>query len=244
MTKNKKQYAGIIVLQEGNLLEKPKFDIKGLDIKKVKTPKIARKYFGDVLEKDMLLCPEIDPMKVFMRFMDFERQIHDSLMNGETNFAKPGKFSNAAGYKNPGTIQAYRGVKLWNVMYPKKTIPDFSNVNLLKLRKITRENYKEIFSEEWHEKIEEYFDMPIEISDKEAKKKAEAAGKTTFGDYGIDVVAVPKGEESIPEIFRELIDVTSITDANMKNGNILLESIGFKVIKSLSQNTITNIVEI
>lgn len=244
LTKNKKQYAGIIVSQEGTLLEKPKFDIKGLDIKKVKTPKIARTYFGQILEKDMLLAPKIEPMSVFMKFIEFEKQIHDSLSGGETKFSKPGKFSSASGYKNPGTIQSYRGVVLWNMMYPKKSVPDFSNVNLLKLKKINRDNYREMFPEEFHEVVERYFETEIEIKDKAARERAEAAGKTTFGDYGIDVVAVPKTETMIPEVFRPLIDTTSIIDANMKNGNILLESLGFKVIKSQTQNSISNIIEI
>ena len=244
LTKNKKQYAGIIVLQEGNLLEKPKFDIKGLDIKKVKTPKIARKYFGEVLEKDMLLCDQIDPMSVFMKFIKFERQIYDSLTTGQTSFLKPSKFGSEDGYKKPGQIQAYRGVRLWNAMFPRKTIPDFSNVNLLKLRKITPEDYKDHFPQEWHEAVEAYFDYQLPKIKGQDSEDGEKKVKTCLGDYGIDVIAIPKGEEAVPEVFRDLIDTTNIIDANMKNGNILLESIGFKVVKSLKQDTITNIVEV
>ena len=234
----------IIVLQEGNLLEKPKFDIKGLDIKKVKTPKIARKYFGEVLEKDMLLCDQIDPMSVFMKFIKFERQIYDSLMTGQTSFLKPSKFGSEDGYKKPGQIQAYRGVRLWNAMFPRKTIPDFSNVNLLKLRKITPEDYKDHFPQEWHEAVEAYFDYQLPKIKGQDSEDGEKKVKTCLGDYGIDVIAIPKGEEAVPEVFRDLIDTTNIIDANMKNGNILLESIGFKVVKSLKQDTITNIVEV
>jgi hypothetical protein len=245
LTKNKKHYAGLMVAQEGNVFDKPEFDIKGLDIKTVKTPKIARKYFGDLLANDILLTKEIKPMQVFKRFVEFERAIHKSLViDGKTSFLKPSKFASAKRYKKPGTMQVYRGVVLWNMLFPKQFIPNFSNVNLLRLRRVDRENYKELFPSEHHDTIEKYFDSEIEINDPESKALAEKASKTTFGDYGISVIAIPKNVENVPEMLRSLIDVTFVIDANMKNGNILLESIGFKVIKSLKQGSYSNIIEV
>ena len=127
-----------------------------------------------------------------MKFIKFERQIYDSLTTGQTSFLKPSKFGSEDGYKKPGQIQAYRGVRLWNAMFPRKTIPDFSNVNLLKLRKITPEDYKDHFPQEWHEAVEAYFDYQLPKIKGQDSEDGEKKVKTCLGDYGIDVIAIPK----------------------------------------------------
>jgi len=62
--------------------------------------------------------------------------------------------------------------------------------------------------------------------------------------YGISVLAVPKDVEAIPEEIREFINRASIVNDTMKNGNVILESLGFKVIKSLDQTIVSNIIEL
>ena len=226
-------------MKEGNLLNEPKFDIKGLDIKKVKTPKFARKYIGGVLEKYMLQTQEIDPLSVFDRFINFERMVKTSLSSGETRFLRPSKYGSMDGYKFPGQQMAFRGVILWNALYPKRSIPDFSNVNLLKLRTIDIDKLEQYFDEQTIERLNGYLDFALpKIEGKDEEKQ-----KLSLKEYGIDILALPKSETKVPKEFIPLINTTSIIDDNMKNAIILLESIGFKVTKSLKQSTYTNIVD-
>jgi phage head maturation protease len=58
------------------------------------------------------------------------------------------------------------------------------------------------------------------------------------------VICVPKDTDNIPDEIIPLIDTNNIINDNMKNGNILLESIGFKVIKSLKFEAVSNIIEV
>ena len=243
LTRNKKQYGGMIYAQEGRVLDKPKFDVKGLSIKKVQTPKIARKVFLDILKDDILMPPRIDQMGVFMKFLDFEKRIKGSLLSGESSFLKPSKYSAPGVYKLPYQQQSVRGVMLWNALFPDRTIPDFSNVNLVKMRRLDRDEAIEKFGKfGLGEAVEGYFEdlMDLEVKTLRAAKKE--TDKVAY--RAIDVIAVPKDVETVPEEICPFIDVSYIVDGNMKNGNILLESCGFKIVKSLKQDTFTNLLNL
>jgi hypothetical protein len=249
LTKNKKQYAGQIVLQEGHLLKKPKFAVVGLSIKKVGTPKIARKKFHDILEQDMLLAETIDPLVPFKKFLAFEKEINESLTSGETKFLKPARFSSEKAYKEPFTQQQVRGVRLWNALYPDKTIPNFSSVKLIKLKDLSVEELENVASEEIVEGVKTFikesreFLMARAEKIKDADDRDKAINKAeSFDDFG--VICIPKEMEVFPEELVPLVDVNTIINDNMKNGNILLESIGFKVMKSLKFEVVSNILEL
>jgi DNA polymerase elongation subunit (family B) len=249
LTKNKKQYAGQIVLQEGNLLKKPKFAVVGLSIKKVGTPKIARQKFHDILEKDMLLAEKIDPLVPFKKFLEFEKEINDSLQNGETNFLKPARFSSEKAYKEPFSQMQVRGVRLWNALYPDKPIPNFSSVKLIKLKDIPRDQLADVAGDEIAEGVERFItdsraflmDRAEKIRDADDRDKAIKKAEN-FEDFG--VICIPKELDNFPAELVPLVDVNTIINDNMKNGNILLESIGFKVMKSLKFEVVSNILEL
>jgi hypothetical protein len=226
LTKNKKQYAGVISAQEGVYFEKPKYDLKGLSIKKVQTPKIARKRFTSILN-DMILAPKkIDGIGVFHEYLAFEREISESLSEGESKFLKPAKFTSEDSYKEPFTQQVVRGVRLWNALYPRQSIQEFNNVNLVKLKKVSYDDYTKVFPESMHERIGKYFE-------EEGLQK-----------YGIGILAVPKDVDALPEEMRPFINRPAIVNDIMKNGNVILESLGFKVIKSLDQAVVSNLIEV
>lgn len=243
LTKNKKQYAGNIVLQEGKLLKKPKIAVVGLSIKKIGTPKIARGVFNKILVEDMLTIKTIDPLVPFRKFLEFEKSINTSLRAGESKFLKPSKFTAEKAYKSPMTIQTVRGVRLWNLLYPDQFIPMFSSVNLLKLKKLDLSDLKILVSDEVYAGIEEF----LKIEWQTTKPNKEGMMETiteNMTKYGIDIISIPKDVTEFPRDLVPLIDVNNIINDNMKNGNILLESIGFKIIKSLKYETASNIIEI
>lgn len=225
LTRNKKQYASSVYSQEGVIFDEVKFDIKGLSIKKIATPKIARKVFSKILEDDIINSETIKPIEVFLKFVEFERRIKTSLLSGESSFLKPTKFSSFDRYAKPLQMQAVRGVFLWNALFPNKYIPNFSNVNIVKLKRMTKEEAVTFFSDnDYSEGINKFF-------------STEGIEK-----YGVDIIAIPKDVSGVPDILKKLIDIGFVVDSNMKNGNILLESIGFKIVKSLKQDTFTNLI--
>jgi hypothetical protein len=65
----------------------------------------------------------------------------------------------------------------------------------------------------------------------------------TLKDYGLTCIAIPRNKTHLPKEFLSLIDKTTIVNDVISNGNILLESIGYTVIKSNKYISYTNILE-
>jgi hypothetical protein len=223
LTRNKKQYAQQIISQEGKIYEKPVLDIKGIQIKKVTTPKRARTFFKSFLD-DIMQSDKISPSELYKKYLNFEREIYESLLQRSTEYLTPGKFNSVKAYEFPYRIMAVKGVLLWNTLYPESTIPDFSNINILKL-KDPMENIK-LLPDYMQEKIiNNYFNEETE-------------------KYGLAIIAIPKTMDKFPEEFIPLVDYLSIIDSTLKSGNILLELLGFKLIKTDKHSIVSNIMEI
>ena len=229
LTENKKQYAAKMLMKEGNIFKKPKYEVKGLSIKKVGTPKPARIIYNKILE-DLILNPkEIDRMAVFKEFVKLEKMVEGSLNKCETKFLKPSKFSSVNAYADPLTQQAVRGVLLWNAIYPDKAIQNLSKINILKFKSVDVATLDRYLPKEIIDKINDnYFSMTFKNSKKEIK------------DYGIEVLAIPKDLEYFPKEFVKLMNEIEITNDIIKVGNILLESIGFNIVKSFTYEVASN----
>lgn len=248
LTSKKKRYAGIIVAQEGKIFTKPKFEVKGLAIKTVNTPKFARDYFNEVLEKDILGAKGINPLIPFKKLIKFEGDISNSIKSCETKYLKHGKFTSVKRYANPYGQANIRAVLLWNLMFPKNVIPEFSNINVMKLVNLEHIDFKNKLPEEYHDAIGKFLAIEYETS----KKLKDENGtvykieKTmhTVGEKPIKAIAVPKGMTEFPEVLSELVDVNTITNDVIKNGNVLLESLGFKLISSKTTEIASNIMHI
>lgn len=249
MTKNKKNYAGVQLSKEGVVLDKPKFDVKGLPIKKTTTPRFAREFFGDLLEKDILLSNDIDPKEIFHRFMAFEQSIRDSILRGETRLLQPSVIKGMAQYKNPYRLAQCIATMNWNCIYPDKEITDFSSLRLLKLKPdLERGQLIPVLGEEVVGRLEKFrHEHSISTkAEKEGVEKGSAAYKALIG-IGDDKpllsgsVALPFDLEVIPEELLKIADIPSITNNAIRNGIILLEMVGFNVIPTSKQNVASNI---
>jgi DNA polymerase elongation subunit (family B) len=228
LTKNKKQYAGKILLQEGVLFTKPKYDIKGLSIKKIGTPKVARDAYERILVEDMLDSETINPSVVFKKIVDIERRIEKSITSGSTEFTKPARYNGESKYKNPISMQVVKGVRLWNFLFGSEfTIPEAMSVNLAKLKPLTLEQAKEAIDEKYHSGLENYFNSDEQLE-----------------GTSITVIAIPKSYDTIPEAIIPLLDVETVVNDIIKPSNVLLESIGFTILKSNSFEVASNIINI
>lgn len=248
ISENKKQYGGLCDSKEGKVYDVAKLDVKGLSIKKVSTPKIARNSFLSILENDILKCEVLNPKVVFEKFIKFEREIKSSLQKGETKFSRPSKYSSFRIYKLPYQMQVVRGVFLWNALYPENSITEFSNVNMFRLSSMKPEVACNFFkklgkSEEVQNMIKNIQKMEYEIK---VKKSIESDIKS-IDDIplrDIDIICLPKNVESLPKELIPLINIPEIIDRNMKNGNILLNIVGYKTLKSLKYDSYSNIVDV
>jgi hypothetical protein len=224
LTRNKKSYAGKLIMQEGHMFEKPKMDIKGLAIRKVSVNKNVREYFTKMLESEILSSEEINLGKVFGSFMSLQNTIEDSLKRGEVTYTQPGKVNEIESYKNPYTMMSVRGAIIWNALYPEKEIVLPTKVNLIKLNISSLEDIAGKIP------MEEYKIIKETIFDNENLAK-----------YGFGILALPKSATQIPKWIVPFIDIDTMVNDHVKSGIIMLESLGFKTLDILNSQFPTNV---
>lgn len=223
LTNSKKNYSGIINLQEGKVLDPPKHDIKGLAIKKVSTNKEVRKFFTKLLKEDILESKEIEISSILQKYSGFEDRIRDSLKSGDITFAVPGKVNAIDSYKEPYTQQTVRGSILWNALYPNKEIVFPDKINFVKLK--DRE----------YDEIMQMINSNPSLSDDDKNYFCEVITNTIFKDdkmakYGFKILCMPKSQSKIPDWLVQFVDIDKIIEDNMKPGLKLLESLEFKML--------------
>ena len=218
LTEGKKNYAGSKMLQEGVELDPPELDIKGLMIKKIVVAKGTREYFSRILEEDILIPDKIDISLILDKIDGFENHIKDELKKGNTRFLSPDKVNGLDSYIKPLTQSGVRGVLLWNFLYPSMEIRLPSNVNYIKLKTKTLEdfekygNMKQKFPD-IYEKIEKFLCEP------------------EMNHYGITYICFPKNLKEIPEWVIPYMDLDKVVADNVKTFTPVLNSLGLKLLK-------------
>lgn len=129
----KKRYISKIVLREGNLMNPPKYDIKGFDFKKATCSEYAEEFYMSVLKKYVIDADEINIHKIHYELTQFKEVIRESIRNGERTYLPNGNAKELKAYKAPEQEQSVRGVLAWNILNPDNMIELPSKVSLLKL---------------------------------------------------------------------------------------------------------------
>lgn len=230
-TRNKKQYAGLLIEQEGNEFKEPKIELKGLSIKKSNVRPETRKFFISLIKDDILNNDNINLSYILNKYHNFENIIKDSLINGETVFLKSDKSNDIESYKLPYTIQSVRGTIIWNELYPNNTINTPTKVNILKLKVKTLEDLEKLMDIKKYNR--EYNIIKDIIFTSKPKKENDGSIVETNNllKYGFEIIALPKSLEKIPEWLLPLVDYECIIKDTITVGNIILESLGFSLMK-------------
>jgi DNA polymerase family B len=223
-TRNKKSYAGILIMQEGHMFEKPKLDIKGLAIRKVSVNSNVREYFTEMLQEQILKSENISLGQVFGSFMKLQKDIEASLKNGEVTYTQPAKANELESYKNPYQIGPLRGAIIWNELFPEQEIVLPTKVNIIKLNISGLEDIANKIP------MEQYEIIKRTIFDNENLAK-----------YGFSILSMPKSAKKIPEWLIPFIDIDTMVNDHVKSGIIMLESLGFKTLDILNSQFPTNI---
>ena len=249
LTKNKKSYAGKVLSKEGRLYDKPKYDIKGIPIKKTTTPKPARIFFSNLLEEEMLNKEELDIKSIYAMYHGFAKNINDKLKSGETGSLKNGIIKILSSYKEPYRMQTVRAVLIWNALYPSEYINQSTSFKILDLVKTIPPAAfikNKDTDEEHFEDNEQFYEFLESEFGSEFKEKIEVLfdKHEPLKKYGLTQIAIPLHFEKIPEEFLKFADVDDITNSVVKKGNILLESLGFVLIESKRRSIVSNIIKI
>jgi hypothetical protein len=243
-TRNKKNYAGLIIGELGRLLDDPVLDVKGLAIKKTNVPKRLRNQFTDILEKDILSEEVIDVRNIINKFDKLGLEIESSLRRGELLYSLPKsiemygieKDGSFTGYKDPSSLEQVRGAIIWNALEPDNQIMPPEKINLLKLKTIEK-NHPELLKLKTTHPQKYNTIMKIVYNE-------ENNPDVDISRFGMSVIAIPKGIERIPDYLSPLIDYRTMVSKNMQNGYILLESLGIYTEEVDSTKYKSNIIEL
>ena len=226
ITDRKKHYASKVELQEGNMIPEDKsLDVKGMDafVKSTNNPAIQER-LKKILYEDILNTESIDPIQVLRDIAKVEKEIYDSINNGEKRFFKPVKVKSLSSYENPMRIQGVVASFAYNELHePGTETIDMSIRNSLDIVKVDI-NIKNV------DRIRESFPNVYE--------KAVNLLKTKEFANGISSIAIPTNEK-VPGWVLPFINYQEIINNNVSG--FPLESLG--LYRGPSTNNSTNIIK-
>ena len=140
----KKRYISKIVLREGNLMNPPKYDIKGFDFKKSTCSEYAEEFYMGLLKKYVINSENIELKSILRELKNFKLEIKESIQRGERTYLPNASAKELAAYKNPSSEQSVRAVLSWNMLYPDNMIDLPSKVSLVKLNIFKEEDIADL----------------------------------------------------------------------------------------------------
>jgi hypothetical protein len=225
MANAKKHYATHMKLQEGNEVpEEKSLDIKGMEaFVKSSMAEATRERLKRVLYEDILTSEDIDQIKVLKDIAIIEKEIYNSIQNGDKAFFKPVKIKSQSGYENPMRIQGIKASYAYNALHEEGTEAiDLTIRNSLDIVKVDI-NQRNI-------------DL-IKESNPDVYAKALELFKVSGYETGIDAIAIPINEP-VPDWIKPFIQYATIINDNVSQ--FPLESIGLK--RGPASNNATNII--
>jgi len=229
-TDAKKNYASLVLSQEGALLNPPFLDIKGLQlIKTVTNPEVSQMLI-DILEEDILKSNKIDIGLVINKVKAVEDLVIDSIKK-ETRFLKPAKVNHPNAYSDPLRMAGIRGCMTWDLLYPETPIQLPNNVKLLRL-KLGKLIDAQPLSETHPEIYEKLY------------KEVYNNKNTQISSYGVKWIAIPEDVDIIPEWTHNYIDYDTIINDSISAFLPVFSSLGGHVLPTLDSNTVySNIID-
>lgn len=227
----KKKYVSSIRLKEGHEIFPEKIDVKGADFIKSVTREATSKYLLDLVKTRILHSKEISIGAILRDLETLEGMIQTSLMNGEKDFLIPASAKEVEAYDNPDREQSVRSVIAWNSAYPDQSIelPDKVDMVKVKLEDMDDlESIKDIDKDVYDGLIFGVFN----------NKNKKIAAK------GINVIAIPRNIEKIPEWIIPFIDYSTIISDNVTKFKSMLDSLGVRIIKDSNNKYFSNILDI
>lgn len=209
----KKNYTGLITVQEGRVLKNPKLDLKGVILRSSSICKPSSIWFKKFL---MELFEEgseqrLDGAQLIRKVVDFENRIRTSLENGETTFLKYTSIRLAENYADASS-SAFAYADAWNMLFGDTAdtiiLPTKCPlVNVLSppasyLQSLSEENEKLYLNFlEYEKKYKKYF--------------------TTLAMHPM--------AERIPKEIIPLIDIRKIVYHNVAPAYVIMKSIGLNI---------------
>lgn len=230
LTRNKKNYAGTMLVREGTVMSTPKLDLKGLSIKKVSTNKNTRNYFENVI-KDTILSSgaNISIKQVLNDFYEYEAELIEGLNAHKVDYLLPGKYGSFNNYKDPWRIMAVKATYLWNCLFPEDPIQEYEKVKMAKLLIPTYET--------------------IELDDNISDEIKSTIKKSIFENdnikhLGAAVIALPLTTNIIPEWLIPYLNIDVMVADNLNAAMPIFEAMDLITTTYKQKKFMTNLVPI
>ena len=195
----------------------------------------SRKELQRILYEDVLNTREVNQLQLIKDLAIFERQIYDSLKNGEKFYYKPASIKSMNSYDDPMRIQGVKASVIWNeVRDPDLEALDLEARNTIDIVKVNiDENNVDRIKESYPDTYERVLGV---LRNPRIQKFGEGSNKKA----SITAIAIPTNVD-VPKWILEFIDYTTIINDSMSNFPI--ESCG---IGKMGKNNInyTNIISI
>ncbi|MBP5595730.1 MAG: hypothetical protein J6Y02_10135 [Pseudobutyrivibrio sp.] len=209
-TMNKKNYADIQKLQEGNIVPpEAGLDVKGLPIRKSVLPPRTRKTLESILREKILEADEINQIDVLKALKIMEHDIYDSLMKGSKEYYKPVKIKSRTGYDDPMRQFGFKAAYAYNKL--KEDGHDAIDLDIRNSIDIIKVNINK-------STVEDIRYTNPELYDKMTSLMAEEYFKGEINSIALPI------NEPVPQWILQFIDFNAIVSDNVTP--FPLESIG------------------
>lgn len=221
LTVNRRNYADIQVLQEGNIIPegKTRMAIMGLPINKSTLSESVKREMQNILYEDILTADKIDQIKIIKKLAILEKNIYNNIMAKKTDFYKPDNVAAISSYTEPLSQNGCIAAMVYNAMRTE----DMPALNLEERNKIIK--IKLNVSKKNADRIKDKF--PVEY-----EKLIALLNHPTLGSK-VNTIGLPVDVE-VPEWVLEFVDIQTITSDVLNN--FPLESIGLQRMDNNSVN--------
>ena len=221
LTRVKKNYASLQILQEGNYLGSGVLDAKGIEcLTKSSISRDTQKALKKILLEDILTGDEIDQVKLIKDIAILEKTIYNDLKSGSKKYYKPVTVKSMDNYNEPVKIQGIKGAMAWN--YIKGDLPgfDLSDRNSLD---IVRVHTDKASLEKIREDYPEHYQRISELVDPNCENMIEGRKVKDVFKGKLESIALPK-DLNVPEWVKALINYEEIINNNLSG--FPLKSVG------------------
>lgn len=214
LTVNRRNYADLQVLQEGNIIpeDKRRMAIMGLPINKSTLSESVKKEMQDILYEDILTADSIDQIRIIKKLAILEKQIFDNIMSKKTDFYKPDNVAPISSYEAPMSQNGCIAEVIYNAMRSE----DMPQINVEERNKIMK--IKLNLSKKNAEKIKDKY--PEDYARLIAMLNHPVLGKLDNYTLGLPI------DVTVPDWALEFVDIQAITSDVLNN--FPLESIGLQ----------------
>lgn len=220
----KKRYFSSIKLREGNLLKKPKQDIKGFEIMKSVVATETSTMYKRLIKQYFLDSPTPMVRECMQELIAFKDEVVNSIASGETRFLPVESCKDLDSFADPGSQPSVRGSIIWNALYPDAAIEYPSKCPMLKMAIYKESDIDKLSKTDpdiYNTIIRVVFndDTGIYVSTKKER------GKEIVSKKGMTYLAIPANAK-IPAWCTPYIDYTSLVNTVLAPFNPILEIFG------------------